>query len=88
MSMQARESRRLRAVGEPCGAPFVDQVIRRQEYEKAHPDVKIEFCPPAWQALLPPAWQAVIPEGDGSTIIVRYELRSLLDKLESLDERR
>lgn len=30
-------------------------------------------------------WQAVIPEPNGETVITRYELRELLDKLESLD---
>jgi hypothetical protein len=29
-------------------------------------------------------WQAVIPEPSGETVITRYELRELLDKLDSL----
>jgi hypothetical protein len=30
-------------------------------------------------------WQAVIPEPSGETVITRYELRDLLDKLDELD---
>ena len=29
-------------------------------------------------------WQAVIPEPSGETVITRYELRGLLDKLDEL----
>jgi hypothetical protein len=50
---------------------------RRFEYEKRHPGVTIEF--------LRPAWRAVVPEDEGETIVARYDLKSLLDKLESLD---
>jgi hypothetical protein len=56
---------------------YVDQVPRRLEYEAAHPEVKITY--------LGPAWQAVITEDDqGETVITRYQLKALLDKLESL----
>jgi hypothetical protein len=59
--------------GEP---EYVDQVPRRQAYEAAHPGVEIIY--------LPPCWQAIIREGgDGMTIITRYSLKALLDKLES-----
>ncbi len=60
--------------GEP---EYVDQVLRRAAYEAAHPNVEILY--------LGPYWQAIIREGEGQTIITRYELRGLLDKLESLD---
>jgi hypothetical protein len=60
--------------GEP---DYVDQVPRRHAYEKTHPDVEILY--------LGPYWRAVVPEDDGETVIVRYDLRQLLDKLESLD---
>ena len=33
-------------------------------------------------------WQAVIPEDADETVISRYHLRALLDKLESLDRER
>ena len=59
--------------GEP---EYADQVPRRLEYEKAHPNVEIIY--------LGPYWQAIIREEGGQTIITRYELRGLLDKLESL----
>jgi len=55
---------------------YVDQVPRRLEYEAAHPDVEILY--------LGPCWQAIIREKGGLTIITRYELRTLLDKLEKL----
>jgi len=56
---------------------YVDQVPRRLEYEASHPGVEILY--------LGPYWQAIIREKGGQTIITRYELRALLDKLESLD---
>ena len=59
---------------------YVDQVPRREAYEKAHPDVKITYHG-GW-------WQAVIPEDAGETVITRYELKALLDKLgEILEDR-
>ena len=60
--------------GEP---EYVDQVPRRAAYEAAHPNVEIIY--------LGPYWQAIIREDAGQTIITRYELRGLLDKLESLE---
>ena len=32
-----------------------------------------------------PCWKAVITEGTGQTVITRYELKDVLDKLEALD---
>jgi hypothetical protein len=61
--------------GEP---DYADQVPRRQSYEKAHPDVRITYHGPHWQA--------VIPEPSGETVITRHALKALLDKLESLDQ--
>jgi hypothetical protein len=63
----------MMARGEP---DYVDQVPRREAYEKAHPDVKITYHD-GW-------WQAVIPEEAGETVVSRYELKALLDKLEAL----
>ena len=63
--------------GEPG---YMDQVPRREAYEAAHPDVKITYHG-GW-------WQAVIPEDAGETVVSRYELKALLDKLESLDRER
>ncbi len=59
--------------GEPG---YMDQVPRRQAYEAAHPEVEIIY--------LGPCWQAIIREDAGETVITRYELKALLDKLESL----
>jgi hypothetical protein len=53
-------------------------VPRRTAYEAAHPDVRITYHGPHWQA--------VIPEPAGETVITRYELKALLDKLESLNQ--
>jgi len=60
--------------GEPS---YVDQVPRRAAYEATHPETEIIY--------LGPYWQAIIREDTGQTIITRYELKQLLDKLESLD---
>lgn len=59
--------------GEP---DYVDQVPRRETYEKSHPDTEIIY--------LCPCWQGIVREADGQTIITRPSLRQLLDKLESL----
>jgi hypothetical protein len=60
--------------GEP---DYIDQVPRRLAYEQGHPEVEIIY--------IGPYWQAVIHEhNDGKTIITRYSLKQLLDKLESL----
>jgi hypothetical protein len=64
----------MTAAGEP---EFVDQVPRRQAYEAAHPEVQITY-----HGLY---WRAVVNEPAGRTVISRYELKDLLDKLEALD---
>jgi hypothetical protein len=59
------------------GAPERDQIPRLQQFRLGHPDVIIgpgEFG----------TWQATIPEPNGETIIVRYLLRELLDKLDEI----
>jgi hypothetical protein len=56
---------------------YVDQVRRREAYETAHPDVTIRHRPPGWEAVIP------APDGNGETIIIRHDLRVLLDKLEA-----
>ena len=55
--------------------PDYDQVPRRLTFEQAHPEVKISY--------LRPAWQAVIPRPDGEDVITRHDLRMLLDALEA-----
>ena len=60
--------------GEP---DYVDQVPRRLAYEASHPEVEILY--------LGPYWRAVIPGPHGETVIVRHDLRRLVDKLASLD---
>jgi hypothetical protein len=61
-------------MGEP---EYVDQVPRRQAYEADHPHVEITYQGPYWKA--------VITEGAGQTVITRYELKDVLDRLEALD---
>jgi len=60
--------------GEP---DYIDQVPRRLEYQASHPHVEIRY--------FGPHWQAIVHEETGETVITRYGLRQLLDKLESLD---
>ena len=59
--------------GEP---DYVDNVVRREDYEAAHPNVEILY--------LGPFWQAILREDDGMTIITRTSLKRLMDKLESM----
>jgi hypothetical protein len=59
--------------GEP---DYVDNVVRREVYEAAHPDTEIIY--------LGPHWQAIIREDDGLTVITRPSLKGLLDKLGSM----
>jgi len=59
---------------------YVDQVPRRQAYEAAHPGVEITYRGPYWKA--------VLREDAGETVITRYDLKDLLDKLEALDRER
>jgi len=60
-------------------AIWVDQVTRREAFEAAHPDVKIQAH------TVGQPWTALIPGPDGSDITVtdRSELGTLLDKLEA-----
>jgi hypothetical protein len=53
---------------------YEDQVVRRQRFEAAHPEVRI--------APVRAAWQAIIPTERGEDVVTRYELRHLLDELE------
>ena len=59
---------------------YVDQVPRRQAYEAGHPGVEITYRGPYWKA--------VVREDAGETVITRYDLKDLLDKLEALDAER
>ncbi len=54
-----------------------DQVPRLLDFRAAHPEVTIE---------LDGFWRAVIPApgGDGETVVCRYQLRDVLDKLSEL----
>ena len=54
----------------------LDQVLRLARFREAHPSVMIG-AGRGW-------WQAVIPEADSETVITRYTLRELLDKLDEL----
>jgi len=56
------------------GIPYADQVPRRQEFEREHPEVRITF--------LSTVWQGVIPQPDGEIVVTRYELSDLLDAME------
>ena len=61
-------------------AGWVDQVVRREAFEAAHPGVKIQAHTPGrpWIALVP------MPDGSEVTVTDPGELGGLLDKLESL----
>jgi hypothetical protein len=54
-----------------------DQVIRLGRFREEHPDVIIGDGGFG-------TWQARIPESHGETVIIRYTLRELLDKLGEL----
>ncbi len=54
------------------GAP-PDQALRLRQFREDHPDVEVILRGP---------WQAIIPEPDGETVIIRWELRELLDELD------
>jgi hypothetical protein len=62
--------------GEP---EYEDQVPRRLAYEAAHPGTEIIYLGAYWQAIIRE------PDGSGQTIITRYDLKALLDKLMSMD---
>lgn len=54
------------------GAP-PDQGLRLRQFREEHPEVEVILRGP---------WQAIIPEADGETVIIRWELRELLDELD------
>ena len=60
----------------PSEPGYVDQVVRRERYQESHPNVEIR-CHDGY-------WQAIIREDAAETVITRFELRALLDKLETL----
>jgi hypothetical protein len=53
----------------------VDQVVRLEEFRKEHPDIEVSYRVSYWEA--------VTKQENGETIITRYELGDLLDKLEA-----
>jgi hypothetical protein len=55
----------------------IDQVVRKQRFERAHPDVAIEHhTTPTWH------WSAAWDDSDGShRLVVNPELSGLLDEL-------
>jgi hypothetical protein len=59
---------------------WADQVVRRKEFERRHPDVRITH------AGMGQPWIGVVPMPDGTevTAFSRLELGTLLDKLELL----
>lgn len=61
--------------GEP---DYVDQVPRKAAYERAHPDVVINYRRTHWQA--------IVPHKNGENVITRTSLRGLMDALDKLGE--
>jgi hypothetical protein len=61
--------------GEP---DYADRVPRKLEYERAHPDVVINY----WGA----HWQAIVPHANGETVVTRLSLKWLMDALDKLSE--
>ena len=59
------------------GPDELDQVVRLARFKAAHPDVVVGDGGFG-------TMQARIPEQDGETVITRYTLRELLDKLDEL----
>jgi len=53
-----------------------DQVLRLARFREAHPGVAVG-AGYGW-------WQGRIPEQNGETVITRYTLKALLDKLDEL----
>jgi hypothetical protein len=51
-------------------------LTRLEQFQRAHPGIEIHSGLGYWQA--------IIPEDNGSTIITRYGLRALLDKLDEV----
>ncbi len=54
----------------------LDQVLRLNRYRRDHPGVTV--------CAGPGYWQAQIPQRNGETVITRYQLKDLLDKLDTL----
>jgi hypothetical protein len=52
-----------------------DQVVRLNQFRRAHPGIAIHAGPGYWQAQ--------IPQPAGEQIITRYRLEELLDKLDT-----
>lgn len=57
---------------------YVDQVLRREMFQKAHPSVEIHSP----RQMGGREWVATWDEENGSTTITRFELRDILDVLE------
>jgi hypothetical protein len=53
-----------------------DQIVRLNRFRAQHPGIAIHAGPGYWQALL--------PERAGEVVVTRYQLKELLDKLDSL----
>ena len=54
----------------------LDQVLRLNRYRRDHPGVTVCHGPGYWQAQ--------IPQHNSETVITRYQLKDLLDKLDTL----
>jgi hypothetical protein len=65
---------RLTARGLGVGQDEPGQMLRLRQFRERHPDVIIGDGGFG-------TWQARIPASDGETVITRYKLRELLDKL-------
>ena len=64
--------------GDVRGEPdYFEQVPRLASYRHAHPDAEIIYLG-SW-------WQYLLTEENGITVIVRFTLGELLDKLDKLD---
>ena len=70
-------SARLTATTLGIAPDELDQIVRLSRFRVEHPDVIIGDGGFG-------TWQARIPELDGETVITRYILRELLDKLDEL----
>jgi hypothetical protein len=54
-----------------------DQVVRRERFSRAHPEVSIEFRRETWK------WEGTYPtSGNGPQTVYCSELRDVLDTLE------
>ena len=65
---------RLTVLGLGIGQDELSQMLRLRQFREKHPDVIIGDGGFG-------TWQARIPAPDGETVITRYKLRELLDKL-------